>query len=282
MRRKVTYWGMACLLGGCLSLSSCQQEELGGVPVAKGTGTIQLDLTADAGFSSGSKTKAVDEDAYKNLNQYTVQILDMNNNLKKEFTYSANPEPVTLDNGSYLVKAFYKGGGVTADTKSSRAGFYVEGSSIANVEGEDTSVSFTCAPVCGKVKTAFDGKMANYFEDYYVEYKTSSATVRWEKADTDPWYLWLPSGGETVTATIHLTAKKEYEPAGDAKEGTVVKTYKLLRNKSWTLSVAPNYSSSFGQLGIQIKIDETTVDHEIPIEIPTEWINATENEDSKS
>ena len=92
----------------------------------------------------------------------------------------------------------------------------------------------------------------------------------------------LPSGGETVTATIHLTAKKEYEPAGDAKEGTVVKTYKLSRNKSWTLSVAPNYSSSFGQLGIKITIDETTVDHEIPIEIPTEWIDATKNEDSKS
>lgn len=43
-------WGMACLLGGCLSLASCQQEELGGVPVAKGTGTITLDLVADAGF----------------------------------------------------------------------------------------------------------------------------------------------------------------------------------------------------------------------------------------
>ena len=85
-----------------------------------------------------------------------------------------------------------------------------------------------------------------------------------------------------MTATIHLTAKKEYEPAGDAKEGTVVKTYKLLRNKSWTLNVAPNYSSSFGQLGIKIGFDETTVDHEIPIEIPAEWIDATKKEDSKS
>lgn len=273
---------MACLLGGCLSLASCQQEELGGRVVAEGSGTLRLDLMTDAGFASATKTKVVDEVEYKNLNQYTVQILDMNNNLKKEFIYSANPEPVTLDNGSYLVKAFYKGGGVTADAKSSRAGFYVEGSSIANVEGEDTTVSFTCSPVCGKVKTVFGEKMADYFDDYYVEYKTSSATVRWEKADTDPWYLWLPSGGETVTATIHLTAKKEYEPAGDAKEGTVVKTYKLSRNKSWTLNVAPNYSSSFGQLGVKITIDETTVDHEIPIEIPTEWIDATENEESKS
>ena len=96
-------WGMACLLGGCLSLASCQQEELGGVPVAKGTGTITLDLVADAGFSSNSKTKAVDEAVYKNLNQYTVQILDMDDNVKREFTYSANPESVTLDNGSYLV-----------------------------------------------------------------------------------------------------------------------------------------------------------------------------------
>ena len=45
--------------------------------------------------------------------------------------------------------------------------------------------------------------------------------------------------------------------------------------------MAPNYSSSFGQLGIKITIDETTVDHEIPIEIPTEWIDATKNEESK-
>lgn len=64
-KMKFTSWGMACLLGGCLSLVSCQQEELGGVPVAKGTGTITLELNAQPGFASGSKTKAVDEAAYK-------------------------------------------------------------------------------------------------------------------------------------------------------------------------------------------------------------------------
>ena len=97
---------MACLLGGCLSLASCQQEELGGVPVAKGTGTITLELNAQPGFASGSKTKAVDEAAYKDKNGYTLQILS-GDNIKDEFLFKDRPASIELEEGAYKLKAFY-------------------------------------------------------------------------------------------------------------------------------------------------------------------------------
>lgn len=100
---------MACLLGGCLSLVSCQQEELGGVPVAKGTGTITLELNAQPGFASSSKTKAVDEAAYTKVGDYTVEIRKddesgsiVKSGLAKELTASS----IELGRGSYFLKAY--------------------------------------------------------------------------------------------------------------------------------------------------------------------------------
>ena len=79
-----------------------------------------------------------------------------------------------------------------------------------------------------------------------------------------------------MTATIYLTPKEEYEvkdnTAGVTSTGTVVRTYKLYPNKSWTLNITPNYHQTSGELGIEITIDESTNDKEQDIVIPTEWI----------
>ena len=130
-KMKFTSWGMACLLGGCLSLVSCQQEELGGVPVAKGTGTITLELNAQPGFASGSKTKAVDEAAYKDKNEYTLRILS-GDNIKGEYLFKDRPVSIELEEGAYMLKAFYGN-----EQVASRNEFYVYGEKAFGVKGGD-------------------------------------------------------------------------------------------------------------------------------------------------
>ena len=58
---------------------------------------------------------------------------------------------------------------------------------------------------------------------------------------------------------------QEYE----TKEATIVQTKTLSPNQGWTLKVKPNYNH--GQLGLEITIDETTVDEPIDIIIPPNW-----------
>ena len=243
-------WGMACLLGGCLSLASCQQEELGGVPVAKGTGTITLELNAQPGFASGSKTKAVDEAAYKDKNGYTLQILS-GDNIKDEFLFKDRPASIELEEGAYKLKAFYG-----KEQVVSRNEFYVYGEKAFGVKGgdQDKSVSVECVPTCAKVQVVYDTKALN-----------GSTTATWAKGDTEPWYLKVDKAGETVKATITLTPKAEYE----TKEASVVQTKTLSPNQGWTLKVKPNYNH--GQLGLEITIDETTEDKPIDIVIPPTW-----------
>ena len=264
-KMKFTSWGMACLLGGCLSLVSCQQEELGGVPVAKGTGTITLELNAQPGFASGSKTKAVDEAAYKDKNEYTLRILS-GDNIKGEYLFKDRPVSIELEEGAYMLKAFYGN-----EQVASRNEFYVYGEKAFGVKGGDLDklVSVECVPACAKVQVDFDATMATYFSDYKVVYDTKAlngaTTATWVKDDTEPWYLKVDKTGETVKATISLTPKVEYE----TKEATIVQTKTLSPNQGWTLKVKPNYNH--GQLGLEITIEETTVDEPIDIIIPPNW-----------
>lgn len=245
-------------------ITSCQVEDLRSF--SKDKGTITLDLSAVTDFGVG--TKAVNEADYKAVNNYKVQILKSGEATPiEEFLYKDKPTSVELENGSYTIKAFYG-----TDAVSSRDAFYVEGSTTFNVQGDEQPLSFTCEPVCGKVVVAFDASMATYYSDYSVKYSSTTlgnSTVIWAKDDTEPWYLKLASGGETVTATISLTAKSEYQTG---KTAELVRTYKLERNKAWTLQIAPSYNSSEGTLGISIKVDESTNDHEIDVVIPSEWI----------
>ena len=262
---RVLLYGMAYLLSGCMLMTSCQVEDL--TSFSKGKGTIALDLSATASFNT--ETKAVNEGDYKNLDNYTVQFLKVGeSDPVKTFKYAEIPASVELDNGAYTVKAFY---GTNTDA-ASRTGFYVEGSNSFNLNGEtDKSISLTCTPTYGKVKVEFT-EMDTYFSDYYVTYSTSalgsSSTAKWSKADTEPWYLKLNNGGETVTATIYLTPKSQYQ----SKAATVVRTYDLAPNKAWTLQVAPSYNDKTGQLGVSIKIDEGTNDIPVDIVIPSEWV----------
>lgn len=249
---------MGCLASICLTTQSCSSAD---EPAYTGsTGNITLSVTAQTAF-----TKAVDESAYNNVNSYTVQILNDNGTPVQEFLYAEKPEKISLSNGTYTLKAFY---GTESD--ASRDGFYVEGSSNFQVNGEPVqNVSVTCAPTCGKVAVKFASNMGEYFSDYSVVYETAALTAAgstavWAKGDTAPWYLKVDPKGETVKASIQVTR------VSDNKTATVEKTYEMGPGKSWTLNIAPQDNN--GSIGIEITVDESTDDEQIDIEVPSEWV----------
>lgn len=254
------------LMGGFIGLGllagSCSSDSEEGQTMA-GSGSIQLGVTAKAGF-----TRAVNEADYQNTANYTVQIVDNEDKVTKEFLYkdkeSTDNKPIQLKNGSYTVKAFYG-----TDTPASRDGFYVEGSTTVIVNGDTHTVNVDCYPTHGKAIAYFDPTMDNYFSDYSVVYETKAlsatdGTAIWAKTDTEPWYLKVDKEGEEITANINFTRKD------DNKSTTIKQTYKLLPNKAWTLSIYPKDNN--GSLSIEIIIDESTNDEVIDIIVPSEWI----------
>lgn len=248
----------AGVLVGCSNDEEAQQ-------LGEGKGAVMLNLTADTGFET--TTRAVDESAYKDLADYTVQILKdgvVVNNC--EWSGDALPkELVELDNGAYVLKAFT--GEEYENVNASTEGFYVAGETSFNVNSDQKSQSVKCIPQCARVRVTFGELMPDYFNNYYVEFSGTSALgsskVSWEKDDTDPIYLSLTKE-ETVTATIKLV-DKEGKVAED-----VIRTKALSPASAWALNVSPALEN--GHLGIQITIDEGTTDHEVDIEIPADWL----------
>ena len=261
---------MVSLLLGGLLVTSCQNEDFNGPIKAEGKGAITLNLNAMTGFDT--ETKAVNESAYSNKNNYTVEIKNSHGDLVVSKLFSSLSFPYTLDLGSYVVRAYY--GQNYKEVAATQDGFYVEGESSFTLDvNEDNqvtakSVSLTCMPTHAKVQSTFSSDMSTYYSSYYVTYKVGNTETA-KVENTDPWYLLVNKNGETVTATIHLTTKEGYVTN---KDFVLTKTKELKPNESWTLSMSPTYEQKTGSLGISITIDETTEEHEIVINVPSDWV----------
>ncbi|CDD32838.1 putative uncharacterized protein [Bacteroides sp. CAG:714] len=259
-------------VGVCAMLSlmaSCSSTE--DIPMNNdGYGTVSLNILTDTQFES----RAVDESAYSNLDNYTVQILKDGKVVSgMEWKYADIPEEVIeLTNGGYELKAFYG-----EDKAASTTGMYVEGIKTFNVNSDQSQVEVTCQPVCARVKVEFDTKMAEYYQDYSVAFHTLAianenadldASFVWTKTNTDPVYLKV-SQKESVKAVITLVDKK-------SKTTTIDKSYELSPNEALKMKIVPTVSQ--GNLGIVIDVDETTNDIPVDIEIPSEWIDEQQSE----
>ena len=253
--------GVCAMLSLMASCSSTEDSPMNN----DGYGTVSLRVSADTQF----KSRAVDESIYKNLDNYTVQILKDGKVVSgMEWKYTDVPEgPIELSNGGYELKAFYG-----EDKAASTTGMYVEGVKIFNVNGKQDSVTVICQPVCVRVRVEFDEKMAEYYQDYSVSFQTAalvaekedvSAVALWKKTDTDPIYLKVKDK-ENVKTTISLKDKKD-------KTTSIEKTYELSPNEALKLKIVPTISQ--GNLGISIEVDETTNDIPVDIEIPSEWVD---------
>jgi hypothetical protein len=270
----VKTFGCATLASLMFMFASCVMENNEETNKTKGKGVLSVSLSIGADFESSTNTKqstkALVEDDYRDEKNYTVQIFDSNNDqVGSDYSFADMPETIELEKGNYTVKAFYG-----KEHNASRNEFYVEGTKTISVNGggELTTSQLSCEPTCGKVVTNFSDDMSNYFDAYSVEYSTTAlngSTVKWSEDDNEPYYLLLPKEGETITASIKLTPKSEFV-LGD--QAVVTRTYKLLRNKSWTLNIKPSYTGINPTLGIVITFDDSTEDKDVEIIIPSDWL----------
>lgn len=271
---------VALLLGVLMLMSSCMTDAniLDEKNPDKGNqGTVTLSLSSTAGFEV--QTRALNEADYRNLNNYTIQLLKGSGEKIDEFSYSAKDYklPYTLDLGSYIMKAFYG-----QEVDASRDVFYSVGQTVFTVKADQQEeVSVVCEPTCGKIYAKFDDAMATYFDEYKVTYSGAKAlgtkTLDWLASDTAPWYVKLNATGETLHYAIYLRAKDDYLANIDGNkvaEKTVEGDFVLRRNAAHKLTIAPTYTpSGTGGLGIQITIDESTNDQDITLDVPISWVS---------
>lgn len=250
--------GLICALCGWM-LTACSSDEANPLENS-GKGIVSLSLSTKTDF--GLETRAID-DSYSKVENYTVQFLKGNeveysssyNDLKDKF--------IPLENGPYTVKAFYG-----TEEPASTAEMYVEGSDGITLNNDTVSFTLTCTPKCAKVVVDFSEDMPKYFSEYNVKFETSALKANeeyyiWEKDFSNPVYLRMDQA-ETVKATISLTK------ISDNKTSSIEKEYKMIPAEFKTIHIKPVVNT--GNVGIEITIDETTNDHEVDIEVPSDWI----------
>ena len=274
---KTNKW-MACIaLLTALGLTACSAQDDGlDTPSEAQQGQLMLNLSSGTNFSD--VTRAVNEETYKNVSNYTVQILDKEENpiLECKGSELASKMPISLPIGSCTVKAYYG-----TESAASRDIFFVYGKGTGTIEpNKEETITVNCIPTCGRVKVAFSSDMANYFKDYKVEFsgtqKLAGDKFTWNKGDSDPWYVYVNDGGETIDFTITTTTHDDYVNADNkAQTSTQTGRFTLKRNKAYKMNVNSSYNPSYpedGSVGINITIDESTNDINEDIEVPVTWI----------
>lgn len=261
-----------CILAWAALLASCVKEE---TRMNSKTGQLDLELASGVQF----KTRSVDESAYQNFDSYQVTITTDKGKQTFSGTFATlrSRLPMELEMGSYTIEASFG-----TEAAASRSSFKVEGEKTFTIQpGKTISTSVDCIPTCGKVSAAFDADMDIYYSAYSVDFSGTQAlggsTFSWAKTDTDPYYVQLDPVGETLSYSIGLKTKPEFatklEDGSIQEDARVTGTFTLDRNKAYKLNIKPNYTeTSEGGLSIVITIDDSTVDHEIPIQVPIEWI----------
>lgn len=247
--------GVCAMLSLMASCSSTEDSPMNN----DGYGTVSLRVSADTQF----KSRAVDESAYSNSDNYTVQILKDGKVVSDmEWKYADIPEElIELTAGSYQLKAFYG-----EDKPASTTSMYVEGIKGFDVdENKTTTAEVSCTPVCARVTIVGDG-MDEYFSDWKAAISTKAleeTTFTYQKGG-DPVYLRVDNK-ESVQVTFAFTSKES------KKVATLKKEYTMSPNEALKITVKPA-SPENGSLGITIVVDGSTTDKPVDIEIPSEWV----------
>ena len=229
-----------------------------------GYGTVSLRVSADTQF----KSRAVDESIYKNLDNYTVQILKDGKVVSgMEWNYTDMPEePIELSNGSYELKAFYgedKAVYAGADTLN----LYFSDEDAFTLKGDTATINLTCEPNSARINVVFAESMDTYFSDYKVIISTAAqngSVYPWTKTTEGPVYFKV-NNQETVKFTIELTPK-----TGTNSEPKKEVSYTLSPKDAKTINISA--TSNSGNLGITIEIDKTVIEHPVDIDIPSDWV----------
>lgn len=249
---------MGLLIAGWWS-ASCSSDHDDIPSEASGKGGVRIGLSTDTGFSS----RAVDESEYKDVNNYTIEIWKDGSKLKSSLYKDLEGGFWALDDGeNYTIKAFYG-----TDELFSYEKMYVEGSGTFSVDSDTATVSVACKPTCAKIMVKFNAELNTYFADYYMVFKTKEEgkVATWNKTTTGPLYFKVGQKNESVEAEI-WTALKD-SPTAYSKTSV---TYSFTPAQQRIINVAPQVAT--GSINLVITIDDSVVKHEIPIEVPSDWV----------
>lgn len=270
------------LVGASIVVSSCLSEEqdFGQKQDPDGYGLVNIDLSSSAVFKVNNlPSRSVVESDYENTNNYLVEIKDKDGKIVENCKFSelGSKMPLKLPIGACTVNASYG-----KELAVSRDEFYMFGTTTVNVgSNANTSVNVDCYPTCGKIAVIYDASMAEYFDSFSTELggteKLGNSKFSWNQNDVEPYYVALKSGdGETITYTITLVSKDEYEYAdGDAKKKSAVVSgsFSLKRQDFYSLRVKANYTpAAQGSVNLTIEIDDSTDDKAYNWTVPVEWI----------
>lgn len=191
------------MLGSCGS----EAEDL---DIPEGEGLVKIDLMPEVGF----QTKAVDENEYKDVNKYTVQVFKsgQESNPVIEGLYGELEAEYSLQVGQYVLKAFM---GEEKPVSTDKLYFYGE-QGFEVKEGKIVEAPVTCKPSSVRINVVFDAKMDEYFSDYSLKIETEAqkpSSFEWKKDTVGPVYFKVGKQ-EEVRVTVNLTNKENVTAQG--------------------------------------------------------------------
>lgn len=261
MRNFILFVGLAA--AGLVSCDSLSKEDL-----PDGKATLCLDLTAETSYKNEGVSKAVDTDTYQNVENYWVKILRGEEVVKSYERLADMPVSETLPVATYTLVASMG----DADKAVGIDNMYVEGSTSVTLEKDGSKeVSINCVPANVKIRMDYSGDMDTYYSDYSVTFSTrhmngTPFTLPRDQKDAD---LFLKAvKDEPLTVKVNLTKRS------DNSSASIEKNYTISPRDFLTIHVKPVVITSTGSLGISITVNTTTNDQDVPVDVPSDWIEA--------
>ena len=251
----------ALLMSGALLAGCSQQEE-----TAPQSGTVELNLRAETGF----KTRAIDEAAYTDINNYTVKLVNKRTGATvNEAKYSDWDLAYQVDsNTEYIISASY--GQEVAASYDQLLCYGEETFSV--LPGTKKTISFTAKPRAAKVSVSYSSDFTSYYKDCEVGVKTQHMTspevINIEKKDQD---LYLKAGeNENVELTFKVIDKQGnvVEAKGGVKTATV-------NPQTWLhVTVKPNVQQiEGGKFGITVIVNDEVTEEVFDFNVPNDVFN---------
>ncbi len=252
----------AWLVAGAL-LGACSQQE----QEIKPSATLQVDLEANPSFGT---SRAVDESAYTNIQNYTVSLYKTNGmQLVESALYKDWVLDYEVESGTqYTLKASYG-----TESAASYDQLLCSGEETFTVQaGATKTVSFQCTPKAAKISVDFSEDFDKNFSDCDVTVKTKHMNDAWllNKSTVGKHLFVKAEESETITLSFNPKDKD-----GNPTSATVATRNVTVNPQTWLkISLKPDATEIVGgKFGINIYINDQLTEQDVDIVIPNDVFN---------
>lgn len=266
--KKNCFLNIICSLGLLIFMGSCSNDE--GKDAIAGQGSIMVDLSTNLSYS-----RAIDESAYKNVDNYKVSLYKGDEPVYTDKLYSELELEQKVDFGvSYTLTAYYG-----EDVAAGYDKLYVKGSQTFSVaQGDKKTVSITCKPANAKLTLVYKGNddtdsFEDYFQDCAVTIKTDymDEAFTMSKADAGK-ELYLKTGdkGTNATFSFTLTDKNGEQVTVDGFQAE--KKIEIKPCCFYTFTIKPDQVGiEGGKFALTVTVDDGVKEEEITVDIPGDY-----------